>query len=1442
MTELSKGKQQPGPSKLRNVRRPPDSDTVILETQLEADGNGVEENDLEIDPESLAILATHSVKKSAASTVMSSQIHAAPSQTFLLTRPPSAKTEEPRFLGRQAFHKTPPEEDARAVKSIVHPTHPDIAIPSIEPLTKDVPPEAAGTTPVPSSWLQTLTVERVTETPPITAEPRKDEGQEQQKHEKSVHVGTLHTEPVQPAPSIIPTKPQIDVQSSTQATPATKKKRTKAKKVKIALFREPLQPLLPWSGPSSGLSNTQSTAASLTSDTAIEPKVGADRPQQSVGDLAVKARPGETFITDGPLEVEQAPLALPVAAATSPPAADDYHTESSAHAEQIEYAQPCLVTDANAEQPVRIPDDFTSIRDPSMPTPRESLDQRPQAQRHHVMKSRAMALRVKAWEGERSDFQTTITKQMETIAEQRMKLEISKERFAKLTDKLKSSQKFVSGLQKDHEKLQKDTVILKEQNKRVLQDKIAQILKEKEELQAGLEGMVNSCKKSQRSMLKTMHEVQLRYVTALSRENGLKSRIEERMAMYEEEKQKRTELEQRLLPAVESMQRHLSEGSTTLVEKISSLRASIASLAAENDRDSTAQELSLTLQKLQSLPLLTSNDVRKAEGMLRYLHERTDAGFKLIAKDSQSDQFPIEDIRSSIRDEMQELQAEIVRNNQAIADDQLAREANQLLVTEVETEKQANQQLEEIVVSLRQSEATLKSRIKNLESERDELHTMDEEHQVQQRKSGERIAELQAQLGKVNEDLCKSNAIIRGHERQHLEERVTFCKYRTDTLTYLANLREHMRQITNEKKSNTRECDALKQEAAKLKAQLESEQTKANQLLAKISQQDCAMRVIEQENNDAVEKEGRTRNLLNSVKDSNRALETKNRQICTEIEELRTELHTSKDAEQQLTSQCSGLQRQVKILQDAKTVGDEQLRQVQHDSESRLQQAEAVYTASLDDLKSSLKLSEDTREELQAKTRQMETRLKEQIEHHEQKFNAKFEDLVTQSQQEQEKLKAKHQQEMKRCEQEAAAKISNQALERKNEADAWVAKMVAETERRLEEAGLSTSRTLVPATQQYEQNGVSSSQQSRSGRTRKKVDRQTNSVTVVVSSSNGRSNTAEGPPIIDATAVSDRRREGFDNRIGCLKEEHGSRSGSQVRPQEQEMQFSVLDPASETVPETQAFEHGQGVAAQFEIIESQIAASDNISHNDNLTDLSTMSSEDLFEMLMDIHPTSQQRRQTPKHVSSPNGELRTPEQSDHDRTPDAHFTNSQGRPKSRANTASRMMPLPNHDGQLQRTHADQSSGRVSQVRAERSFTEDDNDSPGFMHPNSAIAKRTYGHRSGHDAGTGQKRKTTDISDDSGSFRKLRTLAQVSTSSISKSYVSYKPTSTNTPAEKNGNLSPSSVIGRRSRYQQSSAPGSQGATPRLSSTRNTRSKTGNRGNRFDDRFADELERR
>lgn len=210
MAEPSKGRQ----SKLRNMQRPPDSDRVVPETQLETSPESDYGGDYAgLSAEDLALMEKLFVKKPPGSTATPPQAPAVSLQTVTLIRPASAKTEEPKVFGRHGFFTAPPKKNEPAVKPRVQPEN---AIPSVEgarqgDFHQGMGPMARGvrclkinnsqddrTTPVPSSWVQMPTPgEPVTETSPTLVEATQDTEKDRHKPEEPVPMEAAHAEPVQ---------------------------------------------------------------------------------------------------------------------------------------------------------------------------------------------------------------------------------------------------------------------------------------------------------------------------------------------------------------------------------------------------------------------------------------------------------------------------------------------------------------------------------------------------------------------------------------------------------------------------------------------------------------------------------------------------------------------------------------------------------------------------------------------------------------------------------------------------------------------------------------------------------------------------------------------------------------------------------------------------------------------------------------------------------------------------------------------------------------------------------------------------------------------------------------------------------------------------------------------------------------------------------------------
>jgi hypothetical protein len=218
--------------------------------------------------------------------------------------------------------------------------------------------------------------------------------------------------------------------------------------------------------------------------------------------------------------------------------------------------------------------------------------------------------------------QAQVNLQNVTIVEWKDKHNKLSENVVMLREKAKTNQKYVAGLQKDYQKLQKSAAIFQDDCKKVLQQKVAEVESEKDSLRRDLEMTLEALAKGQKNLRETINDLYVRLIISESKRQDLAEDLKMKVAMYEEEKRKRNELEKQLLCSVQSVQRQLDDGSTTLTEKLVNLQTSIEGFAAVQEHDSGVQNCLVALQKLQATPFLTMKDVQKAEGMLRFVHER----------------------------------------------------------------------------------------------------------------------------------------------------------------------------------------------------------------------------------------------------------------------------------------------------------------------------------------------------------------------------------------------------------------------------------------------------------------------------------------------------------------------------------------------------------------------------------------------------------------------------------------------------------------------------------------------------------------------------------------------------------------------------------------------------------------------------------------------------
>lgn len=764
---------------------------------------------------------------------------------------------------------------------------------------------------------------------------------------------------------------------------------------------------------------------------------------------------------------------------------------------------------------------------------------------------------------------------------------------------------------------------------------------------------------------------------------------------------------------------------------------------------------------------------------------------------------------------------------------------------ELGTQKQIHQKLENQVNELRQSEQSLTSNIAQVKKERDELQAAIHERDNQPCQSDLQVMRLQDTLNEVEQSLLLAIDRTEQIERLRLEQERNYCEYRSSAQAHLTSLQEQMSTMTDQLQAGVCERRALQEEVVDLKRSLESVQADYDRLVTEVSQRESTIDTLRQERDRLEEKYGVSKSSLHSAGEKMRALEDARIELTASFIEASTSLRDSQCAETAMAKKYAGLQEELAQLERADDTRTDQLQQLQLDAAIKLQQEKQKHSTEIEDLESRLRHSENARKESEVKVRQMEAAHGQQLECLERKTQARFNYLGHESQQERDKLNAKYLQELQQFQERANGKVE-------------------ELERRLGELRSSTSKTLVPNSPPGASQDLISiaSQPSQILRTRKKVDRQKNSVVAVAPSSSQRG-TDEHGTTVEGPDLARNHCEDWNQQSEYFEEEYRNSFGTQAPLQEHTTSHSLVDLAAGIVPETQEFEKTKGSAIRFDTIESQASIASDFNHQQMPSELSTLSSEDLSEMLLDVEATRGGGRDS-QHCPSPKNRMQMPGRLGDDPASDAPSSSSQGRPKSRANTASRMMPLPAHDFRQQSKQVHDGTQGSIDAHPNCTLRADKNTSPDALDPNKAASKPTCEQRASvrdgtltGDADSGQKRKAVCGPDQYGLSKKLRTPAQSSTqrpSSTLGNHAQCAPAPSVAISYPGINPSPSRATGRRSSNRLSSIAGSQGSTLWLSSTRNTRSKSMSThvrscvcaniaaANRYADRFEQELDGR
>lgn len=193
---------------------------------------------------------------------------------------------------------------------------------------------------------------------------------------------------------------------------------------------------------------------------------------------------------------------------------------------------------------------------------------------------------------------------------------------AKTKDVQEKAKRYMKGMETDHVKFKAETKAHHQKYSEILNEKIANVQNEKVALEKEFLATIVTMEKSHRSMRGVLDDCFGKLIISESRKCDLTTDFEKQRVVLEEERERRKELELQVKTSSDTLQRYLDTNSSALLEQLATLQNSVDTAVHDENRDAFFRECADALKDLRQRPTLTCKDVAKAEGMLRFVHER----------------------------------------------------------------------------------------------------------------------------------------------------------------------------------------------------------------------------------------------------------------------------------------------------------------------------------------------------------------------------------------------------------------------------------------------------------------------------------------------------------------------------------------------------------------------------------------------------------------------------------------------------------------------------------------------------------------------------------------------------------------------------------------------------------------------------------------------------
>ncbi|KNG50780.1 hypothetical protein TW65_01758 [Stemphylium lycopersici] len=867
--------------------------------------------------------------------------------------------------------------------------------------------------------------------------------------------------------------------------------------------------------------------------------------------------------------------------------------------------------------------------------------------------------------------------------------------LGRLTEKAENNQRFVMGLQKDYEKLQNLSTAAQERSKKILDAKIAELEEEKENLRREFGMTTDRLVRSQKKIKAVVEDLYAQLVVNESEKKCLAERLTDQEAACTLERKKSEDLENKLFSGIQNLKSQFKNGSTILVNRLELIQASVERIAADDVHTLKIKECIEILQSLQAAPLLKVEDVCKLEGMIRFFRERMESGMEILSKEILTDGPSNADLQSSMQAQLNDLGTKLLKCEEIAAENRRIHENNATLIEQLEAHRQHDSQLKNHIENLKQVEIGLKMRCSQLERDLNDLRDASQRLPSETPDSERIILDLRQQLSTAKDDLEVANANSQSIKQSHrsLEnEKTQLNEHATKLRDQEHEFQSKINRLELERSEKEKECSDLGEnlnianlKINELKKTVKDLQDSANQVQAELSLQRSATETIRQQEDDRINQMQKdTESTLLSSRNDLATAKRENQDLLSRLEQARANEDRMKAAETALVADQHRIQGEMIALRSTMTDRELEIVRIRGNAGEEKRKLVENHAAEIDDWTCRLDKTSTMLKEVEAQSRISKDQ-----------YHAKL---------------------------TADRKVAeSKLLDAEKQYHDALRKVQEQNVLSLQHSPQASSAELAVPESDQNNHYISA---------RKKVDRPNQStIEATLEHIHGLHPPSYIRPELSQTQMDDWDlfADAHQDQLGIENLQNGGHD------------YSIADHIPDFVSDTQNM-GGLSMSQDFFTERLTQATPQQAGRRaTSPTELSEMDSDELTRLQKEVQPVPASRlRGCNNNHSNPGGSRSTkmvvPVRSDGNSTDGSHSSHSQERPRSQANTASRMMPPPNSiPHQSQTRESDRiDRGKITahhgyHMGISQKLRNSDTSTSDLINSEAAISKQIYSH-------------------------------------------------------------------------------------------------------------------